>query len=210
MARGDLSFNNIPQLTGEFKEINGTLDRLNEKYKRVEKELRLSTRLDSLTGLANRAAIYEQLDTLLYTDSNQALLTIKIGGLSAINDCYGYDIGDKVLIEVGAILRSLQQDTCHLARISGDEVLMFLTGWREERYPEKIADFLLKDIQRIRFIGDIHVDISINIGIVYVTGERMDKEKLIRNSNTAMKMARNRGKSTYMVYLPDNTEEKKV
>lgn len=186
----------------EFEELSRNLNSMADRYQKSEKELRMSSRIDSLTRLPNRNAIYELLDTLLYKHPNQALLLLDLDGFKNVNDNLGYDIGDRILMETGEILRSLPQYVCYPSRLGGAEFLVFITNWTVPKYPEKIAEKLIMEIEGIRFIDEIHVDIGASIGIEYIVNERIDKRKLIKHCNIAMYKARNIGGNSYFVHSP--------
>ncbi|HVI40423.1 MAG TPA: diguanylate cyclase [Anaerovoracaceae bacterium] len=202
IANGDLTARCSYKGHNEFEELCGNINNLADSYQKNERELRLSSRIDSLTHLANRNAIYEVLDTLLYKHPNQALLLLDLEGFKEVNDNLGHDIGDRILMETGDILRALPQHVCYPSRLSGVEFLVFITNWTAPKYPEKIAEKIVKGIEGIRFIDEVHVDISASIGIEYTTDEKIDKKKLIKHSNIAMHKARLIGKNSYFVHYP--------
>ena len=199
---GDLTARCSCTGSSEFKELCSSINSLVDNLQKSERELRLSSRIDSLTHLPNRSAIYEVLNTLLYKNANQALLLLKLDGFSEINNNLGYDIGDRVLMEVADVLRALPQHICYPSRLGGDEFLVFITNWSPAKYPEKIAERIIKEIGGIRFIDEIHIDIGISIGIEYTNADKNDKKKLIKHSCLAMNKARTLGRNSYVVYNP--------
>jgi len=202
IANGDLTARCRYSGYSVFDQLNSSINSLADSYQKSEKELRVSYRVDSLTRLPNRDAIYELLDTILYKHPNQALMLIELDGFKTANDNLGYDIGDRIIMEVGDILRELPQHVCYPSRLGGAEFLIFITNWTVSRYPEKIAKKIIKKIEGIRFIDELHVDIGASIGIVYTHNERIDKKKLIKQCGTAMHKARAAGKNEYYVHYP--------
>ncbi|MEL7658066.1 MAG: diguanylate cyclase, partial [Bacillota bacterium] len=202
IADGDLTVRCKYVRNDEFKELSNNINKIAENLQKSERELRMTARIDNLTHLPNRYAIYEVLDTLLNKHPNQALLLLDLDGFGQINDDLGHEIGDRILMEVGDILRSLPQHICYSSRVGGDEFMVFITNWTADRYPEKVAEKIIRKIQGIRFIDEIHVDISVSIGIEYIDGEKLDKKKRIKHSDFAMHKAKNTGKNSYLVYYP--------
>ncbi len=202
IANGDMTARCGYKGIHEFEELSRNINNMADNYQKNEKELRMSSRIDTLTHLPNRNAIYELLDTLLYKHRNQALLLLDLEGFKDVNDNLGYDIGDRILMEVGNILRDLPQHVCYSSRLGGAEFLVFITNWTTPKYPEKIAEKIIKKIEEIRFIDEIHVSISASIGIVYMENDRIDKKKLIKHSNIALHKARSIGRNTYFVHYP--------
>lgn len=202
ISSGDLTARCSYKGASEYEELSRNINSLADSYQKSEKEIRMSSRIDSLTQLPNRNAIYELLNTLLYKHPNQALLLLDLDGFNNVNDNLGYDIGDRILMEVGDILRELPQYVCYPSRLGGAEFLVFVTNWTAPKYPEKIAEKLIKEIEGIRFIDEIHVDIGASIGIEYIVDEKIDKKKLIKHCNIAMYKARNIGGNSYFVHYP--------
>ncbi len=207
IASGDLTARSGYKKENELGELSGNINRLADSYQKNEKELRMSSRIDGLTHLPNRSAIYEVLDTLLYKHPNQAILLLDLEGFKSLNENLGYDIGDKILTEVGDILRGLPQHVCYPSRLGGTEFLVFVTNWTAPRYPEKIAERVINRIEGIRFINEIHVDISACIGIEYISNEKTDKKKLIKNSGAALRKARSIGGNAYFVHYSCQQKE---
>ncbi len=200
MADGNLTIRCSYKGGGEFHELCGSVNNLADNLQKSERELRLSSRIDSVTHLPNRNAIYEVLDTLLYKHPNQALLMLDLDQFEDINDNLGHDVGDKVLMEIADVLRTLPQHICYPSRLGGDEFLIFITNWTTPKYPEKIAERIIKEIEGIRFIDEIIVDISVSIGIEYTNVDKLDKKKLIKHSDLAMHKSKSLGRNSYFVY----------
>ncbi|HML38183.1 MAG TPA: diguanylate cyclase [Bacillota bacterium] len=207
IANGDLSARCGFGRRDEWGTLFRNINHLADGYQKDEKSLRMSSRIDGLTRLPNCAAIFEVLDTLLYKHPNQALMLLNIEDLQEINDNLGFDIGEKVLVEIGDILRKLPQNVCYPARLVGAEFLIFLTNWTKPRYPEMIAAEIIEKAESIRFIDEIHVDIGVSIGIEYTGEERLDKRKLIKHCNLARQRARSTGKSACFVYFSSQAKE---
>lgn len=88
-------------------------------------------RTDRLTGLANRAALMEELDRLLrphHPMTSITLLMIDLNDFKTINDRLGHVAGDAVLTEVGRRLRSVADDSLMTARLGGDEFVVLLAA----------------------------------------------------------------------------------
>ena len=201
ITNGDLSVRCVYSgKENEYREISEGINKMADSLQKYEKELRMAARIDSLTHLPNRETIYEILETLLYKYQKQAILIFNLDGFKAFNDNLNYEIGDKILCEVGDILRRLPQKVCYPSRIVGDEFLIFVNNWEENNDPEKIAGKIIKDISSINFIDDIRVHISASMGIEYLTEERMEINKLIKRSCIAMAKAKDLGKNNFVVY----------
>jgi len=209
IAAGDLTARCGYQKENEFGELSRRINNLADSYQKNEKALRMSARVDRMTRLPNLVAIYEVLDTLLYKHPNQAILLLDLADFREMNENLGFDIGDKILMEVGDILHELPQHVCYPSRIGGAEFLVFITNWTAPKYPERIAAKIIRKIEGIRFVNQVHVDIRACIGIEYITEEKIEKKKLIRNSCTALNKARSTGGSAYFVHYSYQQKEHK-
>jgi len=93
---------------------------------------RVEARTDALTGLANRRALYERLETLLHpapgTVGCLALLILDLDRFKEVNDSLGHHLGDELLAQVGPRLQSTLRDGDVLARLGGDEFAVVLPG----------------------------------------------------------------------------------
>jgi diguanylate cyclase (GGDEF)-like protein len=108
---------------GELQKAHNDLQKLNEK-------LSVMAERDSLTGLYNRRKIDElinyTLDDSERTGQPVSLIMADIDHFKQVNDTYGHDIGDQVLIEVGRRLNSLEPGAVTAVRIGGDEFVLIL------------------------------------------------------------------------------------
>lgn len=208
ITNGELTARCVPvKGAPEFQLLCDNINNLADNYQKNERELRMTYRIDGLTRIPNRYTIYEVLDTLLYKYPNQALLLLDIDGLKELNDNLGNDFGDKVLVQMGDILRKLPQHVCYPSRLGAAEFLIFFTNWTAPKYPERIAAKIIKEAENIRFVDDVRVDISVSIGIEYINDERIDKKKLIKYANIAMHKAKTIGKNSYFVHYPNMQKE---
>lgn len=155
---------------------------------------------DVLTGLANRRAVYEQLETL-FSQARQhrsrvLIAFIDLDDFKEINDRYGHRTGDDFLIDVGQRLTSLTDSNDVVGRLGGDEFLIAC----EIPASGQQADF----IERLRRqicghyqLGehDIHYP-GASIGTIMANPQEMDAEEAIQAADTAMyadKKRRQRG-----------------
>lgn len=151
---------------------------------------------DSLTGLANRRSLFYQFEKLLKVEENAsptvAIAYLDIDHFKSINDNYGHQIGDLVLIEVAEILTraSLQGDT--VARIGGDEFILIKTF---EQQLATLNGQVLLDNLRIQLqhalctqvsIGGHKIKISASIGLHLVDDTSAELASLINQADNEM------------------------
>lgn len=150
---------------------------------------------DLLTGLYNRNyfqdAIEREYASYRRTNQEFALLMCDIDRFKRINDTYGHVIGDRILHELGLILRSQTRSLDTTARYGGEEFVIIMPGaTREEAllYAERIR----KAVAGKRMKGRIRITISIGF-CLHKKG--MDAEQLIKNADTALYHAKKTGRN---------------
>src|SRR5262249_20856965 len=97
----------------------------------VHEETKISARTDALTGLPNGRALYEQFEMELAMAKERGtpltVVCLNLTGLRAVNDTFGYQIGDRVLSEIAARIRRAIGETPMLSRIAGDEFICVMS-----------------------------------------------------------------------------------
>ena len=161
---------------------------------------------DTLTGLYNRKAFFERLkDTLAYArrDKNEKnIFYMDLDKFKQVNDIYGHDVGDRVLVEVAARLKSTLRETDHVCRLGGDEftiILNNLTDSRPEEAAQRIIDVLS---QPYRIQGHVIDFLTPSIGISAFPDDAEDCETLIWCADIAMFEAKRKG-GVYAFYTEE-------
>ncbi len=157
------------------------------------------TRTDPMTGLLNRRGFEEELARALasarrYGDTG-VLAYIDLNDFKQINDTYGHEAGDKVLIQVGEILAASIRETDFAARLGGDEFALLLTktGWRDGRARARRLARELND--SFVALGDQPIKLSASAGIeAYGSGD--DERTLLNRADGAMYRAKKRYRTT--------------
>lgn len=153
---------------------------------------------DPLTGLNNRAALYEHLDMLLrYADSEGFSLhvaMIDIDRFKSINDTFGHHVGDIILKRVAAAIREGVGLTDFAARYGGEEfAAVFTDRVLEEAYGtlEKIR----RDVESMVHPETKGIRVTISVGL-YPYGKGMDKEVLLEQADFCLYRAKRSGRNT--------------
>ncbi len=158
---------------------------------------------DPLTGLPNRRLFSQRLYDALITEPTAtaaiAVMFIDLDGFKRVNDTYGHDAGDLLLIGIAEKLASCVRKKDIVARLAGDEFTVLLTD-NNDSDVVTIAKQML-EILRLPFnIKDTNVFVTPSIGIAFSTDEDKDGESLIRKADKAMYQAKQAGKNTYRIY----------
>lgn len=125
---------------------------------------------DSLTGLYNRGFIAQaqKEEQAKFEKYNipYALVLADVDQLKRVNDEYGHEVGDLMIIEAGRALKRAVRETDTLARTGGDEFLLLLTGTTDENariFVERLKERFLKDLT-ISVIGAEKIPITVSLG----------------------------------------------
>jgi two-component system cell cycle response regulator len=172
-----------------------------EAIKRQD-EMRLLAETDPLTGLYNRRALRERLDRELDRAERSggvlSCLMLDIDHFKKLNDTYGHELGDRVLVQLSDVIRREQRAIDVLARLGGEEFVVILpeTGLRGGRiYAERI----LRKVAGATLGTAAHpVQITVSIGIACYPDERVpDADALLRLADTNLLRAKADGRNRY-------------
>ena len=159
---------------------------------------------DPLTGLPNRALIVDRLEQavgrLHREQSSLSVLLVDIDRFKALNDTWGTDVGDRVLIEVaGRLLASLRLgDT--VGRISSDQFLLICSGGTGFD-PSVVARRVIESTNEpIRLPTGEEVKITASVGVVAVTDASRTPTSIIGNAESAVAKAVEGGRARYVLF----------
>ncbi len=155
-----------------------------------EEETRKLTFQDALTGLPNRVLFEQHLDQGLIQAKRRswglAVLFIDIDKFKSINDSYGHDLGDKVLIMVANRLQSLIRDEDTVSRWGGDEFMCLLLEVKQEVDVTRVAEKMVNRIAEACEFTGIVLSIRVSIGIAIYPADGETADILFKNADTAM------------------------
>lgn len=158
----------------------------------------LAAQTDYLTGLPNRRGLYEYFE-LIKNDENIHCMFLDIDNFKKVNDTYGHKIGDKLLVRVSHMVKTIIGEA-FLARLSGDEFAVILKGELEKDKVIDIAQGILDSVAEIECSMDISSIISFSIGIILNQSVTNDLEDILLKSDVAMYQAKKSGKNKYIIY----------
>ena len=164
------------------------------KSQAKEEETRKSAFKDALTGLPNRVLFEQSLDNGLIQAKRHgwglAVLFIDIDKFKSINDTYGHDMGDKVLIMVADRLKSTVREEDMISRWAGDEFVCLLLEVKQEADVTRLAENMVDRIsETCEFYGTV-LSISVSIGIATYPADGKTADILFKNADTAMYKAK--------------------
>jgi len=172
----------VNTITGELKEANAELERLAER--------------DALTGLYNRrkmlSLLEEQLSRSERYEKPFCVLMADIDNFKSINDTYGHQAGDEVLVGISRVLSKSLRSTDMYSRWGGEEFLVLMP---ETELEGGVAVAEKLRIEVLKFFNDKPIgEISISVGLTaYREGDCV--ESLLSRADRAMYIAKHRGKN---------------
>ncbi len=162
---------------------------------------------DGLTGLSNRSALTQQLQSLLKKTSAGQLLAIAyldLDGFKEINDRHGHQTGDHFLIALSERLKTQLTKDELLARIGGDEFVVLLPQLSDKKAGMKKIQQLLDVVAKPIKIDEWMLSVSASIGLTfYPQADTTEAEQLIRQADHAMYQAKQDGKNRCHVFDTD-------
>jgi diguanylate cyclase (GGDEF)-like protein len=149
---------------------------------------------DPLTGLPNRALMLKLLEHAFRVGRRSgklsAVLFIDLDRFKQVNDTYGHQLGDELLVAVGRRLRGLLRPGDSLARLSGDEFVVLCEDLVDLSGADPIAVRLIAELARPFVLSQVEVTVGASIGIAF-TGQGIDEpEELLRDADLAMYRAK--------------------
>jgi PAS domain S-box/diguanylate cyclase (GGDEF) domain len=156
---------------------------------------------DTLTGLPNRALLNDRLGMAL-ADARRlrkkmALCFIDLDGFKPINDRFGHDKGDQVLIGVAQRMMGTLRATDTVARLGGDEFVVVLSELTHERELVGTLQRLMGAIAMPYELDGQTATVSASIGVTLFPDDDVDAETLLRHADQAMYLAKSRGRNCY-------------
>ena len=165
---------------------------------------------DTLTGLPNRTLMMDRLEQAIVAGkrrgSRLALLFIDLDDFKYVNDEYGHETGDKLLIEVARALKEVvRRENDTISRLGGDEFLVLLTDIPQADYLDTIIRNLFQKFsQPLAVAGeDLAIAVAFSAGIALFPEHGENAEEMIRHADEAMyRVKKTQGKNGFAFFNP--------
>lgn len=165
---------------------------------------------DSLTQLANRAAFCSVLCRAKQHRSKTcgALIYIDLDNFKQINDDYGHDSGDRLLVEFAVALRQLVSDTLtvqpgpyNIARLGGDEFVIYIDTLNTKAEVHLLSGKVVELFTRSRLpiLERKQHNVSASVGVAFIPVHHMDLELSLKQADQAMYQAKSAGKGAVRI-----------
>ena len=170
--------------------------------RRLEHSLAAQAATDPLTGLPNRRSLLQTLPQAMRrverTGRPLALIFLDLDGFKNVNDSYGHEAGDRVLVEFARRLRKAVRETDSVARLGGDEFVVILEGLvaAEDDAGKVAAKILLASEQPYELANGRRIPLSASVGLsLFSPTENISAEDLLARSDEAMYRSKHDGKA---------------
>ena len=166
---------------------------------------------DSLTGLANRSLLHEELAAAIDAAERQghlvALLHLDLDRFKIVNDGFGHPFGDVVLQVVARRLRTLVCPEDTVARIGGDEFVILTPRVERTTDIEEMAQRLVDSFAEPFMVEGRRIHLTGSIGVSFYPRDGHSDTELIDNADMAMYYAKAAGRSAFRVFASEMAEK---
>jgi diguanylate cyclase (GGDEF)-like protein len=173
---------------------------VHQELEALKDELAHKAAHDALTGLANSRRFHERLERVCgrgRAGELVAVLFLDLDGLKGVNDRYGHDVGNKLLVAVAERLGRSARFGDLVARMGGDEFTIMLTRLTSAMPAYEVADRVCNAMKEPFQLDEHTIGISTSVGIAIAPADRADPGDLVRRADVAMYQAKRQGKASW-------------
>lgn len=174
------------------------------KHKQLEQELKQKIRHDALTGVFNREAAQAQFKSHKQQADQKhqklAICLLDLNKFKQVNDHYGHEIGDKLLIEVAKRLSQNMREQGVVFRLGGDEFALILSGVMDHKNLSCHIEHILFVLKEPYLIDSHIIASSASIGVALYPDSGDDIDSLLRNADQAMYQAKLESNRGYFIF----------
>lgn len=172
--------------------------------KEHEADLDRIAHYDVLTAVPNRRLLGDRLEQAIARSrrlgKSLAVCYLDLDGFKPINDQFGHEAGDRLLVEVARRLQAMSRGDDTVARLGGDEFVMLWNDIGEESECFQALDRILAEVSSPMLIDGVSVSVSASIGVTLYPEDNVDADSLLRHADHAMYSAKQLGKNRYQVF----------
>jgi len=167
--------------------------------RQLEEDLRHAALFDPLTLLPNRRLLRDRVEHALVIRARRhtgvAALFVDLDGFKQVNDSFGHDVGDEVLVEVARRLGARVRGCDTLARLGGDEYVMLIEELADPQQVTLVAERVLAAFGEPVRTAAGNIAVSASVG-VHLATDSDDYDSLLRSADRAMYDAKGSGRGT--------------
>ncbi len=199
-----LSIDAVHDEQGELQYYVGVFSDISY-LKEQEQALQRMAYSDALTGLPNRLLLHDRMEQAIRQaqrhDSLVAVCYLDLDGFKPVNDRYGHEAGDEVLVAVSERLQKVLRTEDTVARLGGDEFVLLVQDIKSVRELETMLDRILSQLSQPYTLSKGQpVVVTASIGIALYPLDDVDPDTLLRHADQAMYLAKKQGKNGYSYF----------
>ena len=170
----------------------------------LKMELEKRAQVDMLTELLNKGTTQEliniRIDGCMRKKTMGTLLMMDVDNFKSVNDTYGHAVGDRVLAELGHILRTNFRGTDVAGRVGGDEFMLFIPELSTEEAAEALAQRIADQVAKAFQDSPVEGKITLSIGAAFFPTHGETFEALYRAADKALYTVKRNGKAAFRFY----------
>jgi diguanylate cyclase (GGDEF)-like protein len=195
------NFDELAEVGDRMNAMASRLQRAHEELAVRNEELAHLAFRDPLTKLSNRALFRERVEQALHGETGSvAVLLIDLDNFKAVNDTFGHNTGDRLLVDVAGRLLHTTRGCDTVARLGGDEFAILLDA--EQEIGLAVAERSVASLRRPFDVDDRTIHVGASIGLAW-SRDSDTADDLLRNADVAMYAAKENGRGCYRVFAPE-------
>ena len=196
---------NIGLVMDDQKQIANIVILMSDLSERKATEARIESlaTVDQMTGLSNRYGFAKVFSEWLAQGRSGTLLMLDMDQLARVNDAFGHDVGDLLLLQVSQRLGKFLQEGDLLGRLGGDQFGLLVASCTDPIEIESLARQLLEAVAEPVVIDQGDVVATASVGICLFPADGNDAITLLRNADAAMHQSKNSGLSQFRFFSLD-------
>lgn len=198
-----LSIDAVLDETGKIQHYVGVFSDISP-IKHHQAELERIAHFDTLTGLPNRRLLADRLQQCIARSQRGggrlAVCYLDLDGFKPVNDQFGHESGDQLLIEIGRRLSGISRSGDTVARVGGDEFVLLLSDLDDLAECRQALKRLLAAICQPVVLQQATVSVSASIGVTLYPDDDADPDTLLRHADQAMYQVKASGKAGFEFY----------
>jgi diguanylate cyclase (GGDEF)-like protein/PAS domain S-box-containing protein len=159
---------------------------------------------DQLTGLPNRVLLDDRMRQAIQRAKRNrhkvAVLMVDVDYFKRINDSLGHTAGDALLDAIAKKLCSAVRQTDTVARMGGDEFVIVMPEFRDEKDAERCAEAIIQKVSTPTMLGNREVNVTVSVGLCVFPDCAHDADSLLKNADAALYEAKEGGRNSFHVF----------
>lgn len=168
----------------------------------LTRKIKIQKDTDEMTGLKNKGSLTREINAFLTGGNDKGIMFIlDVDRFKSINDTYGHDVGDHVIIQLGRLLEGRFIHAHEIAgRFGGDEFIVFIKDIDDPDTAREIASDIVANVSKSVTLPDKAKTVNISIGIALYHGHEKNYSELFKKADTALYQAKADPQNRYYIY----------